>query len=146
MVAIKLNVLTRMDKAPPAVRICCIKFIQKVVLVQTPGLIADPRVRQYAISDEIVAHHTEIGTASGAERDFNHACSTKSSSTATAKLGSRSIRAVGQIIECVSGGFEVFPFAICSRHTANINSEPLMIDATMNCLGILIRTRQAVAN
>lgn len=24
---------------------CCIKFVQKVILVQTPGMIADPRVR-----------------------------------------------------------------------------------------------------
>ena len=43
MAAIKLNILMRMDKAPPAVRVCCIKFIQKVVQVQTPGVIADPR-------------------------------------------------------------------------------------------------------
>lgn len=44
MVAMKLNILSRMENAPPAVRVCCIKFIQKVVQVQTPGMIADPRV------------------------------------------------------------------------------------------------------
>ena len=34
-----------MDTAPMGIRICCIKFVQKVVHVQTPGVIADPRVR-----------------------------------------------------------------------------------------------------
>ena len=45
MMAIKFNILGRMDSAPIAIRICCIKFLQKLVQVQTPGLIADPRVR-----------------------------------------------------------------------------------------------------
>lgn len=44
MTAIKHNILGRMDSAPHPVRICCIKFVQKVVHTQTPGPIADPRV------------------------------------------------------------------------------------------------------
>jgi len=44
MASIKLNILKRWDSAPTGVRICCIKFVQKVVQVQTPGVIADPRV------------------------------------------------------------------------------------------------------
>jgi symplekin len=44
MSSMKLNILQRMDSAPIAVRICCIKFVQKVVQVETPGVIADPRV------------------------------------------------------------------------------------------------------
>lgn len=43
MLAIKSNILRRMDTAPPGVRICCVKFLQVVVLVQTPGMVADPR-------------------------------------------------------------------------------------------------------
>ncbi|KAF1996256.1 hypothetical protein P154DRAFT_525691 [Amniculicola lignicola CBS 123094] len=43
MLAIKTNILRRMDGAPPGVRICCVKFVQQVVLVQSPGPIADPR-------------------------------------------------------------------------------------------------------
>jgi symplekin len=43
MAAIKSNILRRMDTAPPGVRICCIKFVQRVIQVETPGLIADPR-------------------------------------------------------------------------------------------------------
>lgn len=44
MAAIKLNILKRWDTASVGVRTCCIKFVQKVVHVQTPGVIADPRV------------------------------------------------------------------------------------------------------
>ncbi|KAL1794624.1 hypothetical protein ACET3X_006440 [Alternaria dauci] len=42
MAGIKTNILRRMDTAAPGVRICCVKFLQQVVLVQTPG-VADPR-------------------------------------------------------------------------------------------------------
>jgi len=45
MTAIKINILQRLDVAPIPIRVCCIKFLQKVVQVQTPGQIADPRVR-----------------------------------------------------------------------------------------------------
>ena len=45
MVSIKSNILKRWDSAATGVRICCIKFVQRVVQVQTPGIIADPRVR-----------------------------------------------------------------------------------------------------
>jgi symplekin len=36
--------LRRWDSFPYPVKICCIKFVQRVVQVQTHGLIADPRV------------------------------------------------------------------------------------------------------
>ncbi|KAF9699588.1 hypothetical protein EKO04_002226 [Ascochyta lentis] len=42
MSAIKANILRRMDSASPGVRVCCVKFLQQVVLVQTPGVV-DPR-------------------------------------------------------------------------------------------------------
>jgi len=45
MVGIKTSILRRMDNETAGVRLCCIKFIQSVVQVQTPGMIADPRVR-----------------------------------------------------------------------------------------------------
>ncbi|KAF2724926.1 hypothetical protein K431DRAFT_281399 [Polychaeton citri CBS 116435] len=43
MAGIKSAILRRMDTAPAGVRICCIKFVARVVQVQTPGLISDPR-------------------------------------------------------------------------------------------------------
>lgn len=45
MAVIKSNILKRWDTATTGVKICCVKFVQKVVQVQTPGAIADPRVR-----------------------------------------------------------------------------------------------------
>lgn len=45
MAMIKSNILKRWDTAATGVRVCCTKFVQKVVQVQTPGVIADPRVR-----------------------------------------------------------------------------------------------------
>ena len=47
MTAIKTNILRRMDTATPGLRVCCIKFVQQVVQTQTPGVIADPRVRPF---------------------------------------------------------------------------------------------------
>lgn len=44
MTDIKSTILLKMDSALPGVRICCVKFVQQVVLVQTPGPVADPRV------------------------------------------------------------------------------------------------------
>jgi symplekin len=44
MNAVKQEILRKMDSFPCPVRICCVKFLQRVVQVQTPGLIADPRV------------------------------------------------------------------------------------------------------
>ncbi|KAF2013097.1 hypothetical protein BU24DRAFT_424082 [Aaosphaeria arxii CBS 175.79] len=43
MLAVKSNILRRMDSAPPGVRICCVKFVQQIILAQTPGMVADPR-------------------------------------------------------------------------------------------------------
>ncbi|EAU38701.1 conserved hypothetical protein [Aspergillus terreus NIH2624] len=43
MTAMKQDILRRWDSFPYPVKICCIKFVQRVVQVQTHGLIADPR-------------------------------------------------------------------------------------------------------
>ncbi|KAK5174505.1 uncharacterized protein LTR77_001585 [Saxophila tyrrhenica] len=43
MASMKSSILRRMDSAPGGVRVCCIKFVASVVLVQTQGVIADPR-------------------------------------------------------------------------------------------------------
>ena len=52
MAAIKSSILKRFDTAPLGIRVCCIKFVQRVVLVQTPGVITDPRVGA-SVSDEM---------------------------------------------------------------------------------------------
>jgi hypothetical protein len=44
MVSIKQKILRIWDHAPPTVRICCIKFVQRVVLAQSVASGAEPRV------------------------------------------------------------------------------------------------------
>ena len=44
MLAIKSRIFRIWDSAAAGVRICCVKFAQRVVLVQTKGPDADPRV------------------------------------------------------------------------------------------------------
>jgi symplekin len=44
MCEIKQDILRKMDSFPCPVKLCCAKFIQRVVQVQTLGLISDPRV------------------------------------------------------------------------------------------------------
>lgn len=44
MLAVKQKILRIWDNAVPSVRICCIKFAQRVVLAQTVGLGAESRV------------------------------------------------------------------------------------------------------
>ena len=53
LATIKSNILKRWDTAATGVRICCIKFVQKVVQVQTPGVIADPRVRNISTARSV---------------------------------------------------------------------------------------------
>lgn len=44
MTTIKSAILRMWDTAAAGVRICCIKFVQRVIQVQTPGPVADPEV------------------------------------------------------------------------------------------------------
>lgn len=46
MTAIKSRILRIWDTAPPGIRICCIKFAQRVVFVQTPAPEKDVRIPQ----------------------------------------------------------------------------------------------------
>ena len=58
MASIKSNILKRWDTAATGVRICCIKFVQKIIQVQTPGVIVDPRVRDISIAPSL-KHFTD---------------------------------------------------------------------------------------
>lgn len=53
MVSIKQRILDIWEHAPPTVRICCIKFAQRVVLSQSVASGAEPRVRM----DDGALHH-----------------------------------------------------------------------------------------
>ncbi|KAJ5747265.1 uncharacterized protein N7511_008961 [Penicillium nucicola] len=111
MNAIKQVIFRQMDSFPCPVRICCAKFLQRVVQVQTPGLISDPRrPEQNETSLAIVPRNHALLSIPNLEAE--------SSGLLDRLLG-------------------VFQEEI---------SDALLVNATLNCLAPLIRTRQSIAN
>ncbi|KAK5467913.1 hypothetical protein LTS15_000886 [Exophiala xenobiotica] len=110
MSAMKLNILQRMDSAPVAIRICCIKFVQKVVQVETPGVISDPRrPDQNEISLALVPRtHPFL------------------------QLPNLEAEASG-LLDRLLGVFQ------------ENSMDPILVDATLNCLAILIRSRPPIS-
>ncbi|KAI4237193.1 MAG: hypothetical protein L6R40_005971 [Gallowayella cf. fulva] len=111
MSAIKSNVFRRWDTAPGGIRVCCIKFVQRVVQVQTPGEIADPRrPEQYEVSLALVPRDHPLVPRSRLEPE-----------------------ALGLLDRLINVFHEE-------------TSDPILVNATLNCLGTLIRTRPNAAN
>ncbi|KAL8791036.1 MAG: hypothetical protein Q9213_000243 [Squamulea squamosa] len=111
MAAIKSNVFRRWDTASGGIRICCIKFVQRVVQVQTPGVIADPRrPEQNEVSLALVTRDHPLIPPSRLEPE-----------------------ALGLLDRLLNVFHEE-------------NSDAILVNATLNCLGTLIRTRQNAAN
>ncbi|KZF23799.1 mRNA cleavage and polyadenylation specificity factor complex subunit [Xylona heveae TC161] len=111
MAAIKSNILRRWDTAPAGVRVCCIKFVQRVVQVQTPGAPADPRrAEQSETSLTLVPrNHPLIPTTN----------------------------------------LEAETFGLLDRMLNVFHENPLdaiLVNATLNCLGGLIRSRPSISN
>ncbi|KAL8952083.1 MAG: hypothetical protein Q9222_001994 [Ikaeria aurantiellina] len=108
--AIKLNIFRRWDSASGGIRTCCIKFVQRVVQVQTPGVVADPRrPDQNEISLALVPRDHSLIPPSRLEPE-----------------------ALG-LLDMLLNVFH------------EETSDAILVDATLNCLGTLIRTRQNVA-
>ncbi|KAL8943535.1 MAG: hypothetical protein Q9216_000993 [Gyalolechia sp. 2 TL-2023] len=111
MAAVKSNIFRRWDAASSGVRICCIKFVQRVVQVQTPGVIADPRrSEQNEVSLALVPRDHPLIPPSRLEPE-----------------------ALGLLDRLLN----VFHEEI---------SDAILVTATLNCLGTLIRTRPSAAN
>lgn len=111
MATIKLNILKRWDTASTGIRTCCIKFVQKVVQVQTPGVIADPRrPEQNEISLALVPRDHPLIPPPNLEPE-----------------------ASGLLDRMLNVFHED-------------TSDAVLVTATLNCLGTLIRTRQTIAN
>ncbi|GIJ90747.1 hypothetical protein Asppvi_009709 [Aspergillus pseudoviridinutans] len=111
MTAVKQDILRKWDSSPYPVKVCCIKFVQRVVQVQTHGPIADPRRPE----------HNETSLAIVPK---NHS---------VLALPNLEAEASGLLDRLLS----VF------QEDA---SDPLLVNATLNCLAVLIRTRQSVGN
>lgn len=110
MTLIKQDLLRRWDTFPYPVRICCIKLVQRIIHVQTPGLISDPR-------------RPDKNETSLAIVPRGHA---------VLSLPNLEAEASG-LLDRLLAVFQEDP------------TEPLLVNATLNCLPILIRTRQSIS-
>ncbi|KAI9846489.1 MAG: hypothetical protein M1837_003909 [Sclerophora amabilis] len=111
MAAIKSKILKMWDTAPLGIRVCCIKFVQRVIQAQTPGSIADPRrPEQNEISLAIVPRNHPLIPPPN--------------------------------LEAESSGLLDRMLNVFQEST----SDALLVNATINCLGILIRSRQSISN
>lgn len=72
--AIKSNILKRWDTAAKGIQVCCIKFVQRVVQVQTPGMLADPRVCSYFSNLPFSLDTNATTEAGNQERDIYRDC------------------------------------------------------------------------
>ncbi|KAI8159026.1 mRNA cleavage and polyadenylation specificity factor complex subunit pta1 [Colletotrichum sp. SAR 10_65] len=116
MVAIKKRILRIWDDAEPTVRICCIKFAQRVVLAQSTANPAEPR-RGDSLDislDKIPPNHQT--------------------------LDARTLDAEG------AGLLDRMLSVLQENSSRPGDSDVLIVDATLNCLSILIRTRPGTAN
>ncbi|KAI9769665.1 MAG: hypothetical protein M1840_003902 [Geoglossum simile] len=111
MNAIKTRILRLWDTAAPGVQICCIKFVQKVIQVQTPGTIADPRrPDQNEISLALVPRNHPLIPPPN--------------------------------LEAQASGLLDRLLNIFQENT----SDAVLVNATLNCLGILIKNRPSISN
>ncbi|KAI9824256.1 MAG: hypothetical protein M1832_002063 [Thelocarpon impressellum] len=111
MTAIKSKILKIWDTSAAGVRICCIKFVQRVVHAQTPGMAADPRRPiPNEISLSIVPRSHPLIPPSSLEAE-------------------------------TSGLFDRL-LDIFLQDT----SDAVLVDATLNCLSPLIRSRPSCTN
>ncbi|KAL8663774.1 MAG: hypothetical protein Q9202_003588 [Teloschistes flavicans] len=126
--AIKSNILRRWDAASSGVRVCCIKFAQRVVQVQTPGIIADPRVR-------------EPGNNTGEAEGLTEIQRSEQNEVSLALVPRDHPLIPPSRLEPEALGLLDRLLNVFHEDT----SDPIAVDATLNCLGILIRTRQNIA-
>lgn len=111
MTAIKTRIRDIWDTAPMAVRICCVKFVQRVVLAQTASVNPEPRRGDpLDISRNMVPpNHPALD---------------------------------GDQLEAEAFGLLDRMLSVLE----NEKSDPLLIDATLNTLSILVRHRPKTAN
>ncbi|OAX79314.1 hypothetical protein ACJ72_06367 [Emergomyces africanus] len=111
MTAVKQNILKRWDTASNSIKVCCIKFVQKVVQVQTTGVISDPRrPEQNETSLSLVPRNHPLIPLPNLEAE-----------------------ASGLLDRLLNVFYEN-------------SSDPILVNATLNCLPIMIRTRQSISS
>ncbi|KAF1832390.1 hypothetical protein BDW02DRAFT_530038 [Decorospora gaudefroyi] len=126
MAAIKSNILRRMDAAAPGVRICCVKFLQQVVLAQTPGVVDPRRADHNDISLSLVPRdHPLIPYAS---------------------LEAEGHGLLDRMLDIIHGDHRLDRQADTAGIPLTETSDGLLVTATLNSLGMLIHRRPQAAN
>ncbi|KAL6696382.1 hypothetical protein J3F84DRAFT_373864 [Trichoderma pleuroticola] len=110
MVSIKHKILQLWDNVPPTVRICCIKFAQRVVLAQS--------------------------VASGAEHRYGGGLD-----VSLDKVPPNHQTLDPRTLEAEASGLLDRMLSILQG-----NNDGLLVDATLNCLSIMVRTRPATSS
>ena len=129
MDSIKKDILRRMDSFPPGVKICCIKFVQVVIQTQTPGIIADPRVRLNS------GTHVGIGNLTSRQRPERNEVS-----LALVPRGHPLMHPPN--LEAEASGLLDRLLSMLQDNS----SDALLVTATMNSMGQLQRSRASIAN
>ncbi|KAB8271328.1 hypothetical protein BDV30DRAFT_228257 [Aspergillus minisclerotigenes] len=138
MTAIKDDILRRWDTSPFSVKVCCIKFVQRVVQVQTHGL-TDPRVRTGKKEMPAVPKGKTVDDSQRPEQnETSLAIVPKNHSILS--LPYLEAEASGLLDRLLSS------IVLCPTNGPVIVSDPLLVNATLNSLAILIRTRQSIGN
>jgi symplekin len=141
MSAIKSSILRRMDTATPGVRICCIKFLQQVVLVQTPGIV-DPRVCLTTRS-----HKRHAYNAQRPEGDISLALVSRDHPVIPyASLEAEGHGLLDRLLDIIHGDHRSDKFTYTTLAMLTGQSDGLVVTATLNSLGILMQRRPIAAN
>lgn len=148
MLAIKLRILRIWDTAVTGVRICCIKFAQRVVLVQTAAPAtnppADPKVRLVCEVSTIQTNFVQRGDPMEVSLAIVPPNSTLLPvRNLEAEASGLLDRMLGVFQESVRYVLRSEYFAWC---LADSYSDAILVDATLNSLSILIRARPNTAN
>jgi symplekin len=142
MSAIKTNILRRMDQAPPGVRICCVKFLQQVVLVQTPGVV-DPRVcitRPSHVYASYLSQRPDHNDISLALVPRDHPL------IPYATLEAEGHGLLDRLLDIIHGDHRSDRQVQDARVALTGYSDGLLVTATLNTLGMLMHRRPIIAN
>lgn len=132
-----------MDTAAPGVRICCIKFLQRVVLVQTPGVV-DPRVGE--TSGPKPTQHAHVPQRPD-HSDISLALLQRDHPVIPyASLEAEGHGLLDRLLDIIHGDHRLDRPSRYALADLTGHSDGLVITATLNSLGMLIHRRPIAAN
>lgn len=143
MTAIKANILRQMDSASPGVRVCCVKFLQQVVLVQTPGVV-DPRVNNTNFRRRMTHSHTlqrpDYSDISLALVPRDHPV------IPYVSLEAEGHGLLDRLLDIIHGDHRSDRQSEGYSTYLTPDSDGLLVTATLNTLGVLLHRRPITAN